>query len=380
MSREIAGNGCSVTAAGTRCAGFARAAALLGITVLSLAGCDRRVRLRSADADSAATMSPDSVAILARDVQTRWDSGIAPEEAARLSATLLAADLARRAPGEWDSRTRSLLDSLAIGAELASAPCIEAVNFFSRSNPEGGSWPYLLWCGDRHPHLQALEGRGLHLQSAMLAPGPAASTPPNGPGGPTASAIALLFNHRVGGALQPLAMVWGHSRRDENWNLVQTLGADSLGGTGTAQFTARDTSLDLVTQTYQPTRGFDECATCPHVYRTRRFHWQSNGFARVEDRIVASPYATFVLFIAALGADDRETCAKLVSDGSLVDRARKLDWGKPLGTWRLAPETDESANSMVFFRGKEEAYRVQFVNQDDNWLISGFDPTARTIE
>jgi hypothetical protein len=214
----------------------------------------------------------------------------------------------------------------------------------------------------------------------MLAPGPAAATPPGVSAGPTASAIALLFNHRVGGSLQPLVMVWGHSRRDEPWNLVQTLGADSLGGTGTAQFSARDTSLDLVSQTYQATRGFDECATCPHVYQIRRFHWRPDGFVRTEDRVVPSPYSTFVLFIAALGADDRETAARLVADPSLVDRARRLDWGRSLGTWRLAPETDESAGQMVFFRGKQEAYRVQFANQDDAWVISGFDPTARSIE
>jgi hypothetical protein len=35
---------------------------------------------------------------------------------------------------------------------------------------------------------------------------------------------------------------------------------------------------------------------------------------------------------------------------------------------------------MVFFRGREEAYRVEFVAQGGEWRISGFEPTARNIE
>ncbi len=360
----------------------ARGVLVLLLAGLANSGCERRTQLHVPSADSVAVMSPDSVAILAREVQAQWDAGDTPDDAARLSAVLLLADLSRRAPAAWDSRTRFLLDSLAIGGELASAPCIEAVNFFSRSNPDAGSWPYIIWCGDRHPHSQALDGRGLHLLAAVVAPGPAAAVTP---GAPTvavgaASAIALMFAHRQAGGQQPMVMVWGHSRRDDPWNLVQTLGPDSLGGIGTGQFTARDTLLELTTQTYQATRGFDECPTCPHVYRTRRFRWRPDGFAGVENGVVPSPYATFVLFISALVADDRTAASALVSDGSLVDRARQLDWGKSLGPWRLAPETDESAGPMVFFRGKQEAYKVQFIQRDDDWLISGFDTTARTID
>ena len=352
------------------------------VVALALAGCGRRDRLQVPSADSVAVMSPDSVAILAREVQALWDAGNAPEDAARLSAVLLLADLSRRAPMEWDSRTRALLDSLAIGHELASGPCLEAVNFFSRANPDAGSWPYLFWCGDHHPHSQALEGRALHLLAAVLAPGPAVAVTPGAATvtAGSASAIALMFAHRQAGGQQPLVMVWGHARRDDGWNLVQTLGPDSLGGIGNGQFLARDTLLELSTQTHQPTRGFDECPTCPHVYRTHRFRWRPDGFVGVEHRVVPSPYATFVLFISALVADDRSAASALVSDASLVDRARQLDWGRSLGPWRLAPETDESAGPMVFFRGKQEAYKVQFLQRDDDWLISGFDPTSRTIE
>ena len=46
----------------------------------------------------------------------------------------------------------------------------------------------------------------------------------------------------------------------------------------------------------------------------------------------------------------------------------------------MAPETDETAVRMVFFRGREEAYRVEFTVQGGDWKISGFEPTTRSIE
>lgn len=356
---------------------FALCAALAGD------GCDRRPRLVPAGADSSVTLSRDSLAILARDVQDRWESGDQPEEAARLSAVLVLSDLARRNPSEWGFRTRVFLDSLAIGAELASAPCVQAINFFSRSNPEGGSWPYLIWCGETHPRMQALEARGLHLLAVGVAsmPAPADATASSAGGAPTGStSVALLYTHRAGGGQQPLVMVWGHSRKDEPWNLVQTLGADSLGGVGSAEFADRDTALELVSRTFQVSRGFDECPTCPHVNRTRRFHLGPGGFTRIEEVITPSPYATFVLTIAALIADDRDALARLMASPDLADQARHLGWDRPGPSWRVAPETDEAATTMVFFRGRDTAYRVKFLAHDEDWVVAGIEPTSNTIE
>ena len=362
------------------------APALLAVSLLSLAllagGCDRRPRLVPAGADSLVTLSRDSLVILARDVQDRWESGDHPEEAARLSAVLVLSDLARRDPSEWGFRTRTFLDSLAIGAELASAPCVQAINFFSRSNPDGGSWPYLVWCGETHPRMQALEGRGHHLLAvgvATLNPSPENIIPPAAPPSPSTS-VALLYTRRSAGGQQPLVTVWSHVRKDDPWNLVQSLGADSLGGVGSAELAERDTALELSSRTYHVTRGFDECPTCPHVYRTRRFRLAAGGFSRIDESIVPSPYATFVQFISALGADDRDALARLVANGDLVDQARKLGWSNGGGNWRVAPETDEAATSMVFFRGRDEAYKVNFISRDDDWLISAIELTSNAIE
>ncbi|MBI1799452.1 MAG: hypothetical protein HYR73_07160 [Candidatus Eisenbacteria bacterium] len=158
-------------------------------------GCSRTAHVPSANPDSLHAVAPDSNAIQARDVQARWESGVAPDEAARATASLLLSDLSRRLPPEWESRSHSLLDSLAVGAEIASVRCLLAVNLFARSNPEAGSWPWLYWCGPKRPRSQAIEGRGLHLLSI--------AAPPHD----TGSWCAVLFSHRAGGGQEPLVMV-----------------------------------------------------------------------------------------------------------------------------------------------------------------------------
>jgi len=371
----------------------------LALVALIACGCDRRPRLVPAGPDSLAAISRDSLAILSRQVQDRWESGDDPEEAARLSAVLVLTDLARRNPSEWGFRTRAFLDSLSIGAELASAPCVQAINFFARANPEGGSWPYLIWCGETRPRMQAIDAHGLHLlavgtavlpapvdagaaapaPAAPAAAPPAAGAPPDA-GPPVAtSAVALLYTHRSAGGQQPLVMVWGHAKKDDPWNLVQTLGADSLGGVGSAELAERDTALELMTRTYQVSHGFDECPTCPHVYRTRRFRLALGGFSRIEEAITPSPYATFVQFVMALAADD-PNASRLAASSDLADQARKLGWGKDGAAWRVAPETDQAATTMVVFRGRDQAYKVSFAARDDDWVISSIEPTTSTIE
>jgi hypothetical protein len=155
------------------------------------------------------------------------------------------------------------------------------------------------------------------------------------------------------------------------------MGPDSLGGTGSGQFDDHD----LVTRTFGPTPYFDECATCPHVLHERRFEWGPQGFVRVDDRVVASPYATFTAFIAALIAGDRDTAQEQVADASLVEFARRYEWHDPaLGRWRPAPGTEANAPEMVFFRGRTDAFRVMFQPRGARWVVLGFESTTRSVE
>jgi hypothetical protein len=337
-----------------------------------LSGCERRTQLVPASADSTHA-AVDSFAVYAREASERWESGVF-DEAAGLSARVVREALVTRPNAPWVERTRGILDSLGIAAEVEGGDRAEVMNLFSRTDPQGESWPYLVWHDHGAPRFQAVEGHGLHLMDVAL----------RGFGNDSAPAesaqAAVLWGRRVGGGQEPRVMVWRYERGGR-WDLLQTLGPDSLGGTGSGEFAAGDSSSDLTVRTYRPTPYFDECATCPHVFHERRFAWGDAGFSRMEERAVPSTYSTFTAFIAALVANDRDRAATLVVDKSLIDFAKRFEWNMVgRGRWRAAPATDESAIEMVFLRGSRDAYRVRFEAQEGDWVIAGFEPTARALE
>jgi len=345
-----------------------RLTALGFVIALAATGCDRTPKLVPRSADSLAA-GQDSVAILARMATQQWESG-QPDQAAAVSARVVRARLeAAAASPDWSDRTRSLLDSLGIACEVAGSGNAVVANLFSRAETDGNSWPYFFWTERDGVRQQPLEGRGMRLLDASTRGFEGAAA------GDSAQ-LAVLWARRSGSGQQPLLITWRHARGGR-WDLAQTLGPDSLGGTGSGQFDGQD----LVTRTFRATPYFDECATCPHVVHERRFQWGPQGFARVDDRIVASPYATFATFVAALIAGDRDAAQELVADPSLVEFARRYEWHDPaLGRWRPAPGTEANAPEMVFFRGRTDAFRVMFQPRGARWVVLGFESTTRSVE
>lgn len=343
------------------------ACALIALGLLATVGaCDRKPRLVPASADSLGM--GDSLSVLARSAQHEWESGDA-EKAAAITARVVRDRLAMETASDWDDRARSLLDSLGIGAEVEGQDRAAVMNLFSRSESDGGSWPYFLWREEDGARVQAIEGRGMRLIDATVrgfAGGSARDS----------SQLAVLWGRRGPAGQQPLLLTFRHARGGR-WDLAQTLGPDSLGGTGTGQFD----DLELMTRTFKATPWFDECATCPHVYHERRFRWAPLGFVRIDDRTVPSPYATFTSFVAALVEGDRENAERWVADPSLVDFARRYEWhDSSLGRWRPAPGTEASAPEMIFFRGRSDAFRVTFQPRGAGWVLLGFEATTRSVE
>ena len=347
----------------------------LGLLVLEgCNGCSRQIHFTPAGSDSTGVHSADSLRAMVRRVQELWETSEGGEEAAQTTAIIVREDLQVH-PGEpWAGRSRKLLDSLDIGAELAADRRVLAVNFFARSRPDAGAWPWLLW---RTPHavaMRPLAGRNLQLVQVATLPDPN--------GTPEAwGQVAVLFARRSAAGREPLVMVWGPPAGDD-WGPIQTLGGDSLGGVGSVELmTDGDTSIVLTARTFRGMPRFEECATCPHVYALHRFRWGPNGFARIEDRAVPSPYSSFVQFVLALGAGDHDAAARFVTDPALLEQARLFEFNAlPKGAWRAAPATDESAGTMVFFRGQQEAYQVSFEPRGEEWLINAIRPTTRSIE
>jgi hypothetical protein len=348
--------------------GLLAALALLAL----LPACQRRPQFTPAGADSIRG-NVDSFTVFAREASDRWESGM-NEEAAALSARAAHEAIRLRPNAPWAERVRGVLDSLGIGAEVSGDEHAMVANLFSRTDPEGESWPYLFWRESDGARMQPIDGHGMHLGEVALrgyGPGPMPSD---------TAQFAILWGRRVSGGQQPLLMTLQHARGGR-WDLLQTLGPDSLGGTGTGEFSTSDSPPELTIRSYRPTPHFDECATCPHVFHQRRYAWASDGFHREDDRLVPSPYSTFAAFISALIADDRDRALPLVVDRSLIDFARHLDWQvASRGRWRVAPASDETGIEMIFFRGADDAFRVRFEAREGDWVIAGFESTSRTVE
>ena len=348
--------------------------ALIALALFSTIGCQRRVRYTPPKIESTAA-DEDSSAIALRRAQEQWEAGDSPESAAEASALALFEDLRDLPPTEWSDRAGAVFDSLAIGAEISGSDCGILINFFQRSDPTAGSWPYVFWCGAKGPVYQKVEGRGLKL-GGFVTRGLATAARQS----PERGAAALFSRHGPGGQ-QPLLMVWEAPGRSDQLKLIQTLGPDSIGGVGTAEFeTIADTVIDVVARTYRQHAMFNECSTCPHVYLVHRFRWGLHGFERLEQTPVASPYSTFVEFIEAMRANDIAAAVGRVADPSLIDKARRLEWARTAGTWRIAPAADETPQQMVFFRGEKESYRVQFEQRGGDFVISDFEAVPRSVE
>jgi len=345
--------------------------AALAVAALAAASCDRRPQIMPAGSDSTAA-NPDTFAVLARQAADRWDAG-ADEDAAVMSAKLVLEALRLRPSAPWADRAKDVLDSLGIAAEVANDDRVVVVNLFSRARGGDASYPYVYWKSDG-PRVQALEASDLHLNTVATRGFTKKSEPTDSAG------VAVLWGRRAGAGQQPMLMVW-RAGPGGRWDFAQALGPDSLGGTGSGEFTGSDTSLALETRTYRSTPYFDECANCAHVFRERRYAWRSGGFEKTDEQVVPSPYSSFTAFIAALVAGDRDAAARRAVDPSLVEFARRFEWNVAgRGRWRVAPVSDESSTSMIFLRGSSEAYRVTFEARDGDWVVAGFESTTLPAE
>jgi hypothetical protein len=299
-------------------------------------GCTRKPpQFVPPEADSAATAAADSFAVLVGDAREQWES-TGGASAASMTAKLLLADLRGHPDDVLADRSRTFLDSCGFSAEVAGVGTVVAVNFFARSDPGGGAWPYLFWRHEATVRHQALEAGGMRLLD-LTARGLDEV-------GADAPVVAAIFGRAAPRGQQPVVIVWRRAPGAATWSLVQTLGRDSLGGTGVAEFRPRgDGAPWLEARTYRSTTGFDECATCPHIYRTLHFEWQpGGGFRKTGEETASSPYYSFVQLIAALTVGDREMALRFLVDPSILpcSTPRGATAGasrRACGGWRPGP-------------------------------------------
>jgi hypothetical protein len=347
---------------------------LLLTAIVAGCSCDRTPRFVSDTHDSTAVMPADSFVIAIDAARTSWEAPAerADGSAARATARIVLADLRMHDPPAIDRRARQLLDSLSFGAEITGGPELAVVNLFTTSDPDGGSWPYLFWRGENAVEVQAVEGSGMRLIDASSRSGGGATPMPQS---------AALFTRSSGGGQQPLVFVWRRAASARQWSLFQTLGPDSLGGVGTARFVSPGPdSAVLETRTWSRTPGFEECASCPHLYRARRFRWDEGGFSTVSNELDETPYVAFVRFIQALSVGDNDLAKDRAMSDEVVEAALQLGLGQRRGAWRVAPGIEEPGADMTFLRGAREAFRVHFERKGDRWVLASVESTNRALE
>jgi hypothetical protein len=331
--------------------------------VLAVDGCQRGPRYTPVPADTTAVRSVDSLAVDVRSALTAWEQ--ASEDAAPLTAALVLDDLRRHPDRPREERAGRFLDSLSIGYELESDGDLMLVNLFARAAPDAGAWPFLFWGEGPALRYQAVEGQSLRLLDIAR----------HG-----ADGAAILYGRRSAHGVQPLVMTWTLDPAGR-WQLGETLGPDSLGGVGDGRFeSGPGEALDLVTRTWEASRRFDECPTCPHVMVERRLRWDDAPFRILDARLMPTPYTAFVAFADALADADRLEAERWVVDPTLVDSADALGWGLSNAPWRVAPGTTERAQEMVVYRGRSDAYELHFVRRGNVWAIQHLGRTARRIE
>ena len=148
-----------------------RVARLWGALLLaaSLASCSRTPRLVPAGPDSTAAIPADSTALYVQLARDRWQSADDTGEAADLTARLILARMRGDKGQTLGTAARDFVDSLGMGAEVSGRdPAV--VNLFSRSDPSGGSWPFLFWHDGETVHYQPLDASGLHLTGVTVEP------------------------------------------------------------------------------------------------------------------------------------------------------------------------------------------------------------------
>lgn len=272
----------------------------------------------------------------------------------------------------------AVLDTLGLKAEISSDPELPMFTLVLFLNPHFenyASLAYLYWFrsneilsqpinlgGGRKPSLRVywLGENDLPYEAAILH-----TTKVGSDGGPVLSLLRLM----------PDASAW----------LPILRGKEDLhlGDVGTAQWTDLDYDgvPELLTWIDGPPDAiFKTCTqpTCPR-YRTYRVYSRNKykGFEIMEERPLASPFATFDNFLRALRQGDEEKAASLVTNPPLLETAKEMRWQEISGEgaieilrFRNAPPWSNIIRFKYTHPGEEQKFvEVHFVRHLGNWLL-----------
>ena len=166
----------------------------------------------------------------------------------------------------------------------------------------------------------------------------------------------------------------------EVWNLAQDEDTSPvLGGSGEAAWADinGDGRPEIVSWLRADTDSlFLECTSCPHLVTERTYVEDRDGFEFLDQRLMPSPYTTFVAFARLLHDKNLTAARRLVEDPALVDRAVALGFGEQRGrgTWTLEyGEPGEAWPRWLELRFASphgpKRYVVHFAMHEGHWLM-----------
>ncbi|OGF04972.1 MAG: hypothetical protein A2W00_08280 [Candidatus Eisenbacteria bacterium RBG_16_71_46] len=164
------------------------------------------------------------------------------------------------------------------------------------------------------------------------------------------------------------------------WNLTQYAGSGpDLGEMGDAEWADLngDGRPELVAWSRAPVDSlFEVCSDCPRPILERTYAERREGFTLNDERLVPTPFASFVLFIRLLRERNPTAAARLLEDPSMVRRAMAEGWatGRGRGLWRVEYFEEGEAWPAWFairFRGGKgkPLYIVHFTQKEGRWVI-----------
>ncbi|MEO6463037.1 MAG: hypothetical protein ABIP29_08160, partial [Candidatus Eisenbacteria bacterium] len=276
----------------------------------------------------------------------------------------------------------TVFDSLGVPAEMAQdveLPQFCAVTFFHPAFAGHAAVTYLYWfIGEdlQRQRLLLTGGRGLQLEVwwTGAADGPYEA--------------GLLDRRRTGDTAEAFFTLLRLAPNAQVWSVIQygRRGVD-LGGRGPARFVDlnNDALPELVSWTEAPPEPrFVVDSRLPPLLSERLWQRTDSGFALFDRRTVPTPFATWVLFLRALGAGETVAARALVTAPAVVTRARALGLGavRAKGSWQVldSPPGDRWNQRMTFLYGTPKPTKglevgMKFV--DGHWLLERIESRPR---
>jgi hypothetical protein len=273
----------------------------------------------------------------------------------------------------------TVFDTLKIEAEFAQDPELPqfcALTFFNPKFPGYAALTYLYWWRGEELKWQTVRlfgGRRLQLEVWWT----------GNPLGPYE--MGLIDYQRSGDSRKAYFGLLRLSKNADFWGVIQW-GKDSIDfpGRGVARFV--DLNEDALPEVVywgesDPDPRFVRSPYLPPILTERLWERSDSGFVLLDRRAVASPFATFVLFLRALERNQAAVVRDLSATAAIAQRAQALRLGSYVApdSWRAVEYTDGGRwnQRMRFEYGQppklDRRLEVEMRFVDGRWVVQRLD-------